>query len=139
MAVVLERIQPEDIERLWFYVKPLIQAGCDAVTTDYTPEFIKAEALANRRTLWVVFDTDDPFPFLAGLATGERLTNRGRVVFIDLIGGRNRGCWLTQCLADLEAQAKAKGAVSIEIEGRRAWRRVLPDYREVRTVLAKDL
>jgi len=25
-----------------------IVAGCDAVTTDYTPEFIKAEALANR-------------------------------------------------------------------------------------------
>jgi hypothetical protein len=137
--IVLERIQPEDIERLWFHVKPLIQAGCDAVTTENTAEFVKAEALANRRTIWCVFDTADPFPFLAAFATGERLTNRGRVVFIDVIGGRNRGCWLTQSLAELEAQAKAKGVVSIELEGRRGWRRVLPGYREVRTVMEKIL
>jgi len=139
MAIVIERIQPEDIERLWVHVEPLIRAGCNAVTTENTAEFVKAEALVNRRTLWVVFDTDDPFPFLAACATGERLTNRGRVVFFDVIGGRNRGCWLTQFVAEIEAQAKAKGVVSIELEGRRGWRRVLPGYREVRTVMEKKL
>jgi hypothetical protein len=61
------------------------------------------------------------------------------VVFIDALGGRNRGCWLAQCLAELEAQAKAMGAIRLELEGRPGWRRVLPGYREVRTVLAKDL
>jgi len=29
--------------------------------------------------------------------------------------------------------------VSIELEGRRGWRRVLPGYREVRTVMEKIL
>jgi hypothetical protein len=127
------------LERMWPWIEPHIRAGCEAVTTENTPEFVKEEALADRRVLWVIFDTDDPFPFLAAFATGERITNRGRVVFIDVIGGRNRGCWLTTCLAELEAQAKAMGAVKIEIEGRRGWRRVLPGYRETRVVLEKVL
>jgi hypothetical protein len=139
MAIVLDRIQLEDVERLWPFVLPLLTAACDAAATDLTPEFIKQEALANRRTMWVAFDTDDPFPFLAACATGERLTAHGRVVFIDALGGRNRGCWLVKCLAELEARARAKGAVRMELEGRVGWKRLLPDYREVRTVLAKDL
>jgi hypothetical protein len=138
--IVLDRIETEDVERVWPFVLPMLTAACDATGTDLTPDFIKEEALADRRTLWVIFDTDDPFgPFLAAFATGERLTAQGRVVFIDALGGRNRGCWLAHCLSELEVQAKAMGAVRLELEGRPAWRRVLPGYREVRTVLAKEL
>jgi hypothetical protein len=137
---VLDRVPLEDVERIWPFILPLLTAACDAVTTDLTPDFIKEEALADRRTLWVIFDTDDPFgPFLAAFAAGERLTARGRVVFIDALGGRNRGCWLATCLAEFEAQAKVMGAVAIEAEGRTGWKRVLPGYREIRTVLRKEL
>ena len=139
MVIVLDRVLLEDVERVWPFVEPHIVAACDAVTTEITPEFIHAEALADRRTLWAIIDTDDPFPFLAAFATGERLTTRGRVVFIDVLGGRERQRWLEPCLAELEAQAKAMGAVSIEIEGRRGWKRVLPGYREVRVTLEKEL
>jgi hypothetical protein len=139
-VIVLERIETADVERVWPFVLPLLAAACDATGTDLTPDFIREEALADRRTLWVIFDTDDPFgPFLAAFATGERLTPRGRVVFIDALGGRNRGCWLAHCLSELEVQAKAMGAAAIEAEGRMGWKRVLPGYREVRTILRKEL
>lgn len=138
--IVLDRVPLEDVERVWPFVVEHIRAGCAAVTSEVTAEFIYAEAIADRRTIWCVFDTDDPFgPFLAAFATGQRQTNRGTVLFIDVIGGRNRGCWLTQCLGELEAQAKAIGITRIEIEGRRGWKRVLPGYRETRVVMEKVL
>jgi hypothetical protein len=124
---------------MWPHIAPHIAAGCDAVTTENTAEFIYTEALADRRSLWCVIDTDNPFPFLAAAAAGQRMTNDGLVVFIDVIGGREKHRWLRHCLEDFEAQAKAAGAIRIEIEGRRGWRRVLPDYRETRVVMEKIL
>jgi hypothetical protein len=138
--IVLERIPREDVEKLWQFVLPLIRSACDAVTTELTPDFIREEALADRRTLWVIFDTDDPFgPFLATWVTGQRQTNKGQVLFIEACGGRDMHRWLPDCLDELEAQAKAIGIHRIEIEGRRGWKRVLPGYREARIVLTKDL
>ena len=137
--IVLDRVELEDVERVWPHVADHIKAGCDAVTTAITPEWIKAEALADRRTLWVVFDTDSPFPFLAAASVGQRMTNHGLVVFVEALGGRERERWLGECFAELEAQAKAAGAVKMELEGRLGWQRVLPGYRLARVVLEKAL
>jgi hypothetical protein len=138
-VIVLDRVPLEDVERLWPHIRPLIAMGCEAVTTEVTPEFIHAEALADRRMLWVVFDTDSPFPFIAAASIGSRQTNDGVVVFVDAIGGRDREKWLPEYLAELEAQAKGIGATKIELEGRPGWQRVLPGYRLARVVLEKVL
>lgn len=137
--IVLDRCPLDCVERIWPHVEPLIRAGTEAVTTEITPEFILAEALADRRMIWVAFDTDNPFPFLAAASVGQRMTNDGLVVFVDAIGGRERERWLDQCLAELEAHAKAAGATRMEMEGRPGWQRVLPGYRVVRQVYEKVL
>lgn len=140
MTIVLDPIETEDVERVWPFILPFVQSACDAVTTEITPEWVKAEAIADRRTVWAIIDTDDPFgPFLAVWVTGQRQTNRGQVLFIEICAGREMDRWLEPCLADLEAQAKAIGIVAIEIEGRRGWKRMLPGYREVRVVMEKEL
>ena len=139
MALTLDRIPVDLVERFWFHVKHLIAMGCEAVTTEMTPEWILAEALADRRMIWVAFDSDAPFPFLAAASVGQRQTNDGLVVFIDAIGGHDRERWLPACLAELEGHAKAAGATRIEVEGRRGWERVLPGYRVVRVVMEKVL
>lgn len=137
--IVLDRVPLDLVDQLWPHVEHHIAAGCNAVITEVTPEFIKAEALADRRMLWVAIDTDTPFPFLAAASVGWRATNKGLVAFIDAIGGRQAHRWLGPCLEELEGHLKAAGAVAIEVEGRRGWRRVLPGYREARVVMMKEL
>lgn len=137
--IVLDRVPLESVERYWPYIEPHLQRGIDAVTTELTTDFVKAEALADRRMLWAIIDTDSPFPFLGAASAGQRMTNAGLVVFIEAIGGRDGRKWIRQCLGDFEEQARIAGAVKIEIEGRRGWRRVLPGFHEARVVMSKDL
>jgi hypothetical protein len=137
--IVLDRVPLELVETFWPHIEPHIRSGCEAVTTEVTPEFIHAEALVDRRMLWVVFETDSPFPFLGAASIGSRKTKDGIVVFVDAIGGRDREKWLPEYLAELEAQAKGIGATKIELEGRPGWQRVLIGYRLARVVMEKVL
>ena len=137
--IVLDRVPLSDVEAVWPWIEPHIRAGTEAVTTEVTPDFIKAEALADRRMLWVVFDDENPLPLIAAASIGTRKTNDGLVVFVDAIGGRDREAWLPEHLAELERQAKGIGAIKIELEGRPGWQRVLPGYRLARVVLEKAL
>ena len=141
MSLIFDRVPLDLVERLWEHIEPHIRAGCEAVTSAVTPEFIKAEALADRRTLWVMFDTDSPFPFLAAASVGFRDTPKGRVFYVDAIGGRERERWLADGLAELEGQARAAGMYSAEFEGRTGWKPVLEKlgYRVVRVVMEKVL
>lgn len=139
MPIVLDRLDREDVPSLWHVVEPLIAMGIDAVTTEVTTEFIRAEALADRRIIWVAVDSERRPPLLAAASMGQRETNDGLVIFIDAIGGFHREEWLVDCLAELERRAKAIGAVKVELEGRLGWARVLPGYRPKRIVLEKDL
>ena len=84
-------------------------------------------------------ETDTPFPFLAAAAACIRETNRGPVAVIRAVAGRDGRKWIRSTLREFEQHAKAAGAVKIELEGRRGWRRVLPDYQEARVVLTKDI
>jgi hypothetical protein len=140
MSIILDRIPLDLIERFWPHVEPHLTAACNAVTTSLTPDEIKASALADRRGLWVAIDTEaTAFPILAAASVGLRQTNHGPVFFIEAVGGRDGKRWIRACLAELEQHAKGAGAVKIEIEGRRGWRRMLPEYREARVVLERVL
>jgi hypothetical protein len=141
VTVILDRVPLDLVERMWEHIEPHIRAGCEAVTSEVTPEFIHAEALADRRTIWCAFDTDSPFPFLAAASVGFRDTPKGRVFYVDAIGGRDRDKWLAQCLTELEDQARSAGMYSGEFEGRKGWQPVLEKlgYRVVRVVMEKVL
>lgn len=139
MTIILDRVPLELVETMWPHVSAYIQAGCDAVTTSETGENLKAEMLADRLGLWVIFETDTPLPFLGAAAVGSRETNDGLVTVIRCVGGRDGHKWILPCLAELEGHAKAAGSVKMELEGRRGWRRLLTDYTEARVVLEKVL
>lgn len=140
MSVILDRVPLDLVERFWPHIETHIASACRAVTTSLTPDEVKANALADKRGIWVVIDTEaTAFPFLAAASVYMRGTNRGPVMVIETVGGRDGKRWLRPCLAELEQHAKAAGAVAVEIEGRRGWRRALPGYREVRVVMSKEL
>lgn len=139
MTVILDRVPLDLVETFWPHIEPHIAAACNAVTTSLTPDEVKAGALADKCGLWVAMEADSPVPFLAAASVYMRQTNHGPVMVIEAIGGRDSHRWLRPCLEELEQHAKAAGAVAVEIEGRRGWRRVLPGYREVRVVMTKEL
>lgn len=128
-----------DVEAVWPHCEPHISRAIAAVTTSETPEGILAEALADRNGLWVIYDAAEPAALLAAGVSCMRQTNRGMVSEIRYIAGREGRRWLRPCLRQFEALSKASGAELIHIEGRLGWRRFLPDYREIRTVIEKRL
>lgn len=139
MPVILDRVPLDLVETFWPHVLPHLTAACDAVTTSETPEQYKADILADRAGLWVILDTDSPFPFLAAAVACTRETNRGPVAVIRAAAGRDGHRWIKQTIREFEAHAKASGAVAVEIEGRPGWARTLPGYRTARIVLEKEL
>jgi hypothetical protein len=139
MTVILDRVPLEAVPTLWPHVLPHITRAIDAVTTSETPEGILSELLADRNGLWVIMEADSPLPFLGAAVTCMYPTNNGTVSEIRYLAGRQGGRWIRQCLREFEAISKASGADILHIRGRRAWRRYLPDYREVQTVIEKRL
>lgn len=127
------------VETFWPHIEPHLTAACNAVVTSETPETLLDEVRSDRSALWVIMDADSPMPFLGAAIACFRQTNRGLAAEIRFLGGRHGHRWIRQCLRDFEAYAKASGANRLHIEGRRGWRRRLPDYREIRTVLEKRL
>jgi len=65
-------------------------------------------------------------------------TRRGLVCEIWLMGGRGRAGWL-HFIEQIEEAARRRGCVSIELNGRRGWARLLPHYRQKSVVLERIL
>jgi len=139
VTVILDRVPLELVERFWPYALPHIQRGLDAVTTSETAEGLLAALLADKNGLWVIMEADNPLPFLGAAVTCMRDTNHGLVAEIRYLGGRQGHRWIRTCLREFEGHARDSGAAFLHIEGRRGWRRFLPDYREIRTVIEKRL
>ncbi len=139
MNPILDRVPLDLVERMWPHVLPHIARACEAVTTSETPESILSDLLADRAGLWVIMEADNPLPFLGAAVTCMRQTNNGLVAEIRFLGGRQGHRWIRTCLKEFEGHARDSGADLLHIEGRRGWRRFLPDYREIRTVIEKRL
>lgn len=121
-------------EPLWPVVAPMLAPAVERSGEATLCEV--AEAIeAGDAQLWIAHDAER-----VGMAMVTRLnrTARGLVCEIWQLGGANRGEWLG-LLPQLEAAAKERGCVAVEIIGRRGWARLLPEYRETAVVLEKRL
>jgi len=83
--------------------------------------------------LWIGEDQD----VRCAVVTCLSRTRRGLICEIWLMGGRDRRRWL-HCIDILEAAARERGCVSIELIGRKGWTRLLPAYRQAAVVLKKE-
>jgi hypothetical protein len=117
----------------WPVAAPLLMPAI-AWSGDARPEDVEAELNAGRAQLWIA---TDGVPHVA-VVTRLRSTEAGLVCEIWLTGGRDRRAWL-HFIAVIEAAARERGCIKIEIVGRRGWSRVLRDYRQTAVVLEKLL
>jgi hypothetical protein len=136
LAIVLDRVAPEDIDDLWPYLEPPFRRACEADPTGLTSDMIRREAIEGRRHVWTLADGDLDPPLLAALSTRVD----GDALIIGPLGGTDMHLWLP-LLSVLEGHAKTAGLTSVRIEGRRGWQRALKPYgyRLARITLERNL
>ena len=133
--IVLDQVRGDLIAEAWPFMQEYFRRSCTRVPTHLTPELILYRATTRQCDLWAVYASDAPLPLLAAAATAQR----GSLMTIEALGGREMKRWLRPALREFERLAKANGITEVEIEGRRAWQRLLPDYAPVRVAMRKKL
>lgn len=126
-------IPADQVDTVWPQVRgPLAKAIGDrrSCIDDVLLDVLRRDA-----QLWLVLRGEE---VRAALVTRELRYPRGRSLLIQLLAGQGLGEWV-HLLAELERHARELGCDAVEIQGRRAWERVLPGYTVVRTVLAKEV
>lgn len=137
--IELDQVTPDLIGESWWVLEPLFRSATEAVSTDWSTDYIRAEAEASRMMLWAIYESDQPLPLLGAAASSLRDVRGEKVAVIAHCAGHDMSRWLGPALEKFERLAKANGCSRIECEGRLGWARALPGYRPVRIVLEKVL
>jgi hypothetical protein len=130
MTVVVEAVEPGTAVQIWPRVSDMIESGL-AVCDELMPADILERISSGKMLLWVAIEETNGI-IIAAMTT-ELVKMRSGLT-----------CWMCQCGGDrmrdwsrfhvkIEEYARAEGCVSVVLDGREAWKRVLEGYR-VRSV-----
>jgi hypothetical protein len=122
------------VDAWWSELKPHLERF-ERETQRTDAETIRAQAKAGERQIWCLREH--------GLVTGVIVTEIYRTA-------RGLVCWLwhgvgtmpeqsLEIYNDIEKWARSIGCVSIGINGRKGWLRVLPGFKQTAIVIEKDL
>lgn len=125
MAVIVEAVEPGTAVGIWPRVAAMIDAGA-AKCDELVPEDILDRVANGKTLLWIAIEQTNGI-IIAAMTT-ELVKQRSGLV-----------CWMCQCGGDrlhdwsrfhtkIEEYARAEGCVSVVLEGREAWKRVLEGY-----------
>lgn len=123
--MTIEELQAE-LDRVW----PWLEASLVPYGDTHRKEHVLARILAGKAQLWTEDDA-------ACVTTVEKYDTGLLEVYGWLAGGNLKT--VQQIVARIEAWAKANGINRARIEGRRGWVKALPGYRELATVICKEL
>lgn len=132
---MLVLVPPDLIGGLWPHVAPLLQIVFDKAPADATMESLRSDLLRGDQRLWIVIRDAR---IIAAATTEIRTAPSGNVCQITTCVGDNMANW-RKFLPEMERYAKTQGCRVMRVEGRRGWRRVLPDYHEPWITLEKEL
>ena len=125
-------LQAEEIDKNWDWIEPLLLRIDDAV---WTTEEVRQALKANEAQLWAF--GDDP--------RGIVVTRLGKIGqtpsgLIWLAAGESIEAFTYFLRTYIEPWFRSKGCRTVEIVGRRGWKKFLPDYSELPQVtFAKEL
>lgn len=126
-------LQAWEIAEQWYWIEPILARvedpvwGCEDVLTALTE---------SKAQLWGFSEN--------GVTQGLVVTRLGKIGdtpsgLIWIAAGENVGNFIEILRSKIEPWFRSKGCKWAEINGRRAWGRLLPDYTERTTVFAKAL
>lgn len=122
----LVQIPIENLPEAWSHVVPFIEKMSTLTSGDYGLDDLRAQLLSGNMQLWAAID-DDGRP-LAVMITQLFMTPK--LTFAHILGlvGEHRDKWIHH-LEEIKAWAKANGATRLRISGRKAWAKVLPEFK----------
>ena len=131
-------VPSHEVRRWQGTAEPFIRRAVNEGNGDYATADVFAECSQAKMQLWIVYDEErDDLP-VAAVVTSLPETIRQRRCVICYLGGSGIMDWV-RFLSEIEAWAKEKGCVSVDILGRPGWERMLSDYRKTAVVLRKFL
>lgn len=132
---MLYGIQPNEIEAAWVEVRPWIQAACRRNRGKYDAADIYTGLVNGDDQLWI---WKSPDAFGVGI-TRVVVYPKQSVCSIRIVTGTNAQVWRDECVATIEAWAKAKGCAAMELVARPGWARRLKGYDMTHVYLEKAL
>lgn len=116
---------------LWPHVRPMVCSAIDRTDLGRASD-LDTDVLSGRALLWIVHGTG----IECAVVTRLEQTQHSKVCFIPALGGRGSRHWL-HLIEGIENYAKAEGCDCIRWVGRKGWKRMLPEYREVGVVMER--
>lgn len=120
---------------LWPHVRAMV-GKAPAKTNMGSLTELDTDVLSGQALLWIVHSDDHGIE--AATVTRLDQTEHSKVCTILACGGEKRSRWL-HLLAGIEDYARAESCDGVRLYGRRGWKRVLPDYREIGIVMERKL
>lgn len=134
---VLVCVDPDCIEDIWPQVRNFIAAAFAKDRGDDNADIVLSDLKSKAALLWVVWAAGED-SILAAVTTRLLKVPRGLVCRITACGGISLDRW-RGLICDIEKYARAEGCYGVRIEGRRGWKAIFPDYREMWVALEKRL
>lgn len=128
-------IQPDEIDRLWDLVRPHLERF-ERETQRTDAETMRRQVRDRERQLWGLAHEGE----ITGVVVTEIYpTARGNVCWIWAAAGSESLAGMRQAYEEIEGWARSLGCVSIGIQGRKGWQRVLPQMKQTAVVLEMTL
>lgn len=126
---------PDMAGDLWPSVRPMVCAAYDKTDLGTAPD-LDTDVLSGRALLWIVHS--DGHGIECAVVTKLEITQHSKVCFIPALGGVGSRRWL-HLIDGIEKYAKAEGCDCIRWVGRKGWKRMLPEYKEVGVVMERRI
>lgn len=122
------------VGELWPHVRRMVCASFEKSDLGRASD-LDTEVISGRALLWIIHDIGE---IACALVTRLETTDKGRVCAILAIGGNGSKRWLP-LIAGIEKYAITEDCHCVRFIGRKGWKRVLPEYREVGVVMERRI
>ena len=102
---------------------------------EYSLSDVVRDILSGSSCLWIAESEGE---YVGIVTTCINTYPQKQTMLIHLLGGKDVREWVGT-ISNIEAVASEMGCSSVEIHGRPAWKKLLPDYNTERIILTKDL
>lgn len=133
MVYNLTPIPPDQITTIWPHVRPLVAKAITNSDEYADPNEVFKDLTRRNMTLCTISKDE----IVAVVCVEFIRKPEGIVASVTLLGG-NGLTWLED-IDQLEEWCASIGATRLELTGRKAWKRLLPDYGERAVVLSRVL
>lgn len=120
------------VGELWPHVRPMVCAAFDRTDLGAASD-LDTDVMSGRALLWIVHDGS----IQCAVVTRLEITQRSKVCVIVAIGGVARSS--LGLIAGIEKYANDEGCDCVRWVGRKGWKRMLPEYREVGVVMERRI